>query len=1571
VRFAPRSVGPVFGFLSIRTLGNPFEDVNIKLCGEGYSDDVTWDLSEVHTASKLRKEELTKDELSEAALPPGPDHLDLGEVAVGGKAEAKFQLKNAAHQLLRYEFPADMPAVFGQQLVIQNRVGFVQPNSEAEILLVFQPTQKVEVQVPVSIACQTFAVTIDETEPNDADEGHAGEGEAGEAIEQEPAFTEIAGTRKEVPLKVSAMADEHSLAMKLSEGVRGERADFTEINFSPTMMFASKTFRFVIENHASIIAPCDFQIQGKTAGSFEITPSQCIVPANGEKEVEVRFSPKEVEHFDCTLLRTLAGAPEEVALVRIPLTGAALRPWCHIELPPSDYRSRRQSETPLDPKCRIIEIVSLGTHVKNTKRFYVLNPTSKTIRFEWRPADRDAAADEAFRCLAKSGEIRPDKKFEMVFEFAPLTTDTRESFWRFLIMIPTTGTETLKIEEQFLLVGMVQEPCVGFNSPAINFGERLIDGETTETVQLVNKEIIPFGFAFDQSSFQVEGQPHVVSVSPMSGVVGPDTSQEVEVTFKPVQERPFNFNVVCNVKRKKEPVVLNVKGVGYKIHASLSAEESDTSGRRILQTGVVELLDFGVLQVQESRTIKLFLKNDSKRNFNFRVLLQSGASRRPLAITSAEKPPYIDIAQNDEGIARHHEEAEINIKYSPKDVHNLDGSILHVVIPTGTKDQGFKVMLTGGAKRSRLDFSFYDYNFGPCFISHSGATMAGVPLSNEDEGKNQVKLVVTNRDDTDVLLSTTFQREAVPYLDLKFRDTMVPAGGFVEIPIVFAPTSEHVYEDTIGFLVNEYTTIPVRIRGEGTPLRLELSDLKMQNLDFGVTTGGKQVSKNARVVNRSARAVTFQLCDESDMLGQKGVTWTPAHQTTLRPRESLDINLRFMPMYKIPPFRIPLVAKCDHGVDVRLMQVSGTCHATEVRLSEHAVFFGEVVRGSHASKLVKLHNFGDLGAKFRFEMPSRFQGIYSISPAEGFVRPQEEVPLTLSFHPLHERMKPFLRAQKSTSNKNGKADGFPINLTVKDIRCTLDGHPPLTLEASGVCVDQPKDAQQLDFVTEVRQEQVNTVRIKNTSNTDWKLTPQVTTDEPKGTKYWTCAPEVPIGAGKEEEVKIIYRPLTMTEPEGDEASAGKKREGREAKHEGTLFIGTPDGKAFLYNLVGIALAPRNDPPITERVPCKKQHSQKVKIKNWLQDRQRFSVNVELVDPAPASREAQGIIIRAVDTLDLPAGLEREYRFNIYAYHERSATVRVTFLSKETGEFKVVEVNFTFFAAESLGAIQLEAACRQQTRHKISVANPLDTEAKFRGTSTNPYITFSDDPLVVPPNSEKSIELLFRPVEESRGEAEVTLKSDELGTYPYTVHWVATAAGLDRTLVLKAPLGGSSVEEYKFIHYARQQVSYSASVEPMPGHKGVPSDFHIEPGQDLNKPAAGPDGAEANLAVRFRPSVLGECKALLVVKGPGGGEYKAMLTGFAQPPQPQGPYTVPNGKGDAKVEFRNPFDKPTEFKFQIDNPSFAVAQSDKRMDPGEVVQISVSFKSDRPQGGRLIISTDKVATPWIFFLKGEL
>ena len=59
-----------------------------------------------------------------------------------------------------------------------------------------------------------------------------------------------------------------------------------------------------------------------------------------------------------------------------------------------------------------MEFESLGTKVRNTKRFFVLNPTSVAYEFVWEPVTSVAPGEEftprrpsAFRCLNHRGVI--------------------------------------------------------------------------------------------------------------------------------------------------------------------------------------------------------------------------------------------------------------------------------------------------------------------------------------------------------------------------------------------------------------------------------------------------------------------------------------------------------------------------------------------------------------------------------------------------------------------------------------------------------------------------------------------------------------------------------------------------------------------------------------------------------------------------------------------------------------------------------------------------------------------------------------------------------------------------------------------------------------------------------------------------------------------------------------------------------------------------------------------------------------------------------------------------------------
>ena len=52
----------------------------------------------------------------------------------------------------------------------------------------------------------------------------------------------------------------------------------------------------------------------------------------------------------------------------------------------------------------------------------------------------------------------------------------------------------------------------------------------------------------------------------MQGVVPADSELPIEITFTPKFELKYNYNLCCNIKRKARPLILNVKGEGYKIH---------------------------------------------------------------------------------------------------------------------------------------------------------------------------------------------------------------------------------------------------------------------------------------------------------------------------------------------------------------------------------------------------------------------------------------------------------------------------------------------------------------------------------------------------------------------------------------------------------------------------------------------------------------------------------------------------------------------------------------------------------------------------------------------------------------------------------------------------------------------------------------------------------------------------------------------------------------------------------------------------------------------------------------------
>ncbi|CAE7771395.1 Hydin [Symbiodinium pilosum] len=1410
------------------------------------------------------------------------------------------------------------------------------------ISFTYRPTESMDADVSVPVQVATITP---EGDVQDWDDTHMQEAEDETASPvPEPAHAAVDGSAREMPLRILAAADQ----MAYECGTERIHFSCSDVHSSELELKLTQE----VSNPAKIALPFNWRI----------LPANGTISAGSSQEFQIRFAPKEVDDF-AGLLDSRMPIQEPL---RIRLQASALRPWCHFEVPMSDYRSRRQAETPLDPKYQVIEFESLGTKVRNTKRFYVLNPTSDTYEFHWMPEETEKKeTEDPFRCLTKRGTILPGKKFEMLFEYLPADTEVHESRWLFSV----PGKQA---SQAFVLVGTVKEPRMGLDRPCIKFNRLLLGGKAIEKVCIVNKEHLPFSFAFDRKSYETDG-PAAISLSPDSGVVGPGASFPIEVKFSPNEERFFNYNVVCNIKRKEKPLLLNIKGEGYKIHTKLVLEEADREGR-VLHPGVKELLDFGDMQVQERQSFTLKLSSptferdrtaaadaaDEQMAVSYDFIWQLRSSTGRLMTPQAEGPPYLTITPV-HGVATQDGETVITIEYTPTDAHKLDGASLRMLIPSGPDDASYTLGLAGRAYRPMLDFSTQNYDFGSCFVKRTAAS-AGEPSQGKTP-MERLDLTVTNRGMTDCWLSTTFQRTS--YLDVQLPASMVEAGSSVVVPVIFTPKDYVDYRECIEFVVNDCTKYYVNLRGQGCPLQLEAASLAMQNVDFGAAVGNTGVTRSLRVVNRSVRPVEFSLQDADGKLAEKCISWSPTQPVKLRPKEQTSFELRYKPSFPMPVFKLPLVASCNFGIDMHICHVTGSCHAAEVRLSEHSLLFGDVVFDATSTKRVHLHNFGDLGVKFRFDTPPKLQNTFSVEPAEGYAAPRDDVLLQVKFHP----------------QRTGGSDSQP-----KRLRCLLEPpyqQEPIELIVQGNGIEQPDGSTlQLQFAAEVRERKTQEISFpptgKNTSSEPWKVRPVISTEVPAGETFFSCPGEITVPAGGQASIPVTYRPLTMTrtgDVADDDASPtkGKKKDPTPEKLVAirSIVVGFSlrlQMGAHLFGHwkdCGVSNPPGQDKKLTAEVQCKTPHVQSVPLTNWLQQNQRFHVEITLVQPPEATEE---IKLNGIGTFDVPSGQAKDYKFNVYAYREGAAVVRVVFTNPKTEEFVGYEISFKFVAPNSIDTLRFSTVCRQVATRSISVMNPLSSIAKFKCQATHQDLRFSQTEFSVAPNSEATVDVLFRPVIVGTGEAKLSLSSPELGDFPYTVEYTAKPAGLDKTIVFKAPLGSmDSIQPFRFWHYAQKATTFTASIEAAPGQKSVSSDFAPEI-KEVKVEAAGPDGHEVSVNVRFQPSELGEIRGLLVLNSSDGGEYKALLMGYAQPPQPQGPVDVPKGK-PTNVEFQNPFMEPVEFSLQVDNPSFQLTQRAVKLDPKKTVPIPVSFTGDKAQGGRLLVSAGRVSTPWVIFLQG--
>lgn len=290
--------------------------------------------------------------------------------------------------------------------------------------------------------------------------------------------------------------------------------------------------------------------------------------------------------------------------LQIRLVGSVERPTCHFELP----------SILDDLGKRVIEFECLGVNSFARRKFYVINPTKLGYDYLWRPGDKEKSKESPpvhFNCLKMRGTILSGKKSEMLFEFRPsgLTERKVDQLWTF--EVPSQG-----IKETFHLVGTVLEPKIFFNNARVDFGPLLLKGRGKERVILKNFDDIPYSFKFTKHSLRGPDRLHAgcLSVKPLSGVVPPRNEVPINLEFVPLLENAYNYNLQCAIEQRSEPLALNIKGEGYKLHHLLSIDRG-----KGLNAQELNLIDFGEMFVKDSKSQVLTISNTGNFNFDFMI----------------------------------------------------------------------------------------------------------------------------------------------------------------------------------------------------------------------------------------------------------------------------------------------------------------------------------------------------------------------------------------------------------------------------------------------------------------------------------------------------------------------------------------------------------------------------------------------------------------------------------------------------------------------------------------------------------------------------------------------------------------------------------------------------------------------------------------------------------------------------------------------------------------------------------------------------------------------------------------
>jgi hydrocephalus-inducing protein len=1062
---------------------------------------------------------------------------------------------------------------------------------------------------------------------------------------------------------------------------------------------------------------------------FSVEPALGKLEPGKTKTFKVKFAPLNANEYVARLMCQIPNSEEDKQGLVLAVKGRGILPYCHFELPESDYISsgRRNPDLPgpngaapglgLDPNTKVIEFSCVGAGSTSTRRFEIVNPTNTDYEYEWtrneeNEVGRVERASGRFICLTSpQGTLASGDRSQVEIEFrsGDMTSAIVESFWRFRIA-------KLDLAVPFLLLGRVSEPRVLISKSHISLGELLVGHTVERTFELINQESDKrVQYAFDADSCYAEGRADVLLVSPLSGTLEPRSSAIITVRFQAKQPRSSVFNLKCRIANSTKTLYLNVKCDSYRLLTKLfvqdDEEKSGGGGLVELNERLINSLHMGQVEKNESRMKNLYVANACSHRVDYEWSTIVDEQNVDNDENNAHKCFSIEPQR---GQIEPGEKQQCLLKYKAL-YEKLTAVNYRLNIENGSE---YNVRVDGVAVQPELRLSFVEHDFGACFVHKTGMTAKTIVLTMSNYGAKEIN--VSYLKESVDSSSAQQQQQELSCFQLDFKQVILAPSKSATATISFAPAQCRQYVETFTFDLNGLTRRCVTVRGLGCNFRVDPLDVKQRRLlDLGtLQIGGKATSKRTlRLVNRSAATIDlFQLLIEPSKSdnptplqsdGKNMLKIEPLSGTRWRPGETLDVHVSFEPRCRVPRFSQQLCVQYDNSVIVPVCTLEGACHGYNIWLDLRTLPFGAIGQRCATTKRVVMYNEGDMGASFRWDI-SGMQPEYSVQPTMGYISPGMRVYFDVIF----------------------TATALSSEIRKENVKLYVEGlDEPLLLTLTGSCAQIAPHKEIIHFETQVRQKQAKQISIVNKTNAAWELKPLVEGE------YFSGADSLRVEAQSSATYELVYYPLMMTLLTTSSSLVDAKKQ----QHTGSVFFALPDGTGLLYSLVGAASAPRAAGKIQREVPCKTEFVESLLVENWLKKPQRFKVIFDIVKQDKTDTSTS---IKGYEYIDVAGNGHKEYKLSFYAHKEGLVVFKVIFKNEQTSEYSFYEMTFKAFKGGSMATIDLVTQVRVPKAHSIRLENPLGSLVTFNASCTNQNEILMPNSLTISAKSQVCLTLIF-------------------------------------------------------------------------------------------------------------------------------------------------------------------------------------------------------------------------------------